>query len=87
MNQPSDQHTSLGWLNALPIVAIAVLAVAAVVGFFSTNRLMPDESEPLIQDLPVIENVDKYLLVEDIEYLRALQKSDLFHESEGLPEP
>jgi hypothetical protein len=36
--------------------------------------------------LPVIENVDKYSEVGDVAYLRALENSGLFNETEGLPE-
>jgi hypothetical protein len=28
MNQPSDQHTNLGWLHVLPMIAIGALAIA-----------------------------------------------------------
>lgn len=78
---------------AAPIRRIAFFALAAgaliaagVVGYFSTTRWMHDQSEQLIRDLPLIENVDKYSEVEDIAFLRELEKSEMFNEVEGLPE-
>jgi hypothetical protein len=63
-----------------------VLAAAALVGYFSTNRWISDPSEALIRDLPVIENVDKYAEAEDIAFLRELERSELFNDSDRLPE-
>jgi anti-sigma factor RsiW len=67
-------------------VAAGALLWAGLVGYWSTTRWVPDESEELIRDLPVIENVYRYSEVEDVAYLRALESSELFNENEGVPE-
>ncbi len=66
--------------------SVCALVAAALIGYLSTNRWIPDRSEALIRDLPVIENVDKYAEVEDIAFLRALEKSEMFNDSDRLPE-
>lgn len=66
--------------------SVCALVAAALVGYLSTNRWIPDRSEALIRDLPVIENVDKYAEVEDIAFLRALERSEMFNDSDRLPE-
>lgn len=65
---------------------VVALGAAGLVGYFSTTRWIPDPAEQLIRDLPLIENVDKYSEVDDIAFLRALEKSELFNEIEGIPE-
>jgi anti-sigma factor RsiW len=79
------------WLARIPkeplrrggIVAVwaAGLALAAVAGFLVTNRMMPDPSQELLKNLPVIEKLDLYSNVETIDFLRELDKrSVVFHE-------
>jgi len=58
----------------------AGLVLAAVVGFSIANRWVPDESRMLIENLPVIQNLDMYTEVENTEFLRELQASGLFDE-------
>jgi len=50
------------------------LSLAGVAGFFVANRLIPDPSEQLLRDLPVIEKLDLYSNVESIDFLRELDK-------------
>jgi anti-sigma factor RsiW len=50
------------------------LAVAAVLGFAITNKLIPDESQDLLQNLPVIEKLDMYSNVGSVEFLRELDQ-------------
>jgi len=51
----------------------AGLALAAVGGFFAANRAIPSESRMLVDELPVIENLDVYANAGSIEFLRELQ--------------
>ncbi len=53
---------------------VAGLALTAVAGFFTTNRLVPDRSEELLRNLPVIEKLDLYSNVESIDFVRELDK-------------
>ena len=56
------------------------MGLAAVVGYQTTNRLIPDESRLLVEELPVIQNLDNYREIGDIEFLRQLQTSHVFEE-------
>jgi anti-sigma factor RsiW len=86
-DEPSP-FLSTSWLERIPkeplrrgaIVAtwVAGLALAGVAGFFVTNRLIPDPSEQLLRNLPVIEKLDLYSNVESIEFLRELEKRGVF---------
>ena len=63
--------------GAIVVAWAAGLAVAAVFGFFVTNRLIPDPSEDLLRNLPVIQKLDSYSNAESIEFLRELDKRDV----------
>lgn len=56
----------------------AGLAALAYLGFQATNRWIPDPSRKLVDELPLIENLDHYREIGDIEFLNQLQKSGLF---------
>lgn len=60
--------------------AVGLLA-ACLLGFVGSLFLAPDPNRALARDLEVIENVDLYTEVGDLEYLRALEQSGLFDES------
>jgi anti-sigma factor RsiW len=75
---------STSWLERIPreplrrggiLATWAIgLSLAGVAGFFVANRLIPDPSEQLLRDLPVIEKLDLYSNVESIDFLRELDK-------------
>lgn len=56
------------------------ICLAAFAGFQITNRFIPDESRLLVEELPIIENLDNYREVGDVEFLRQLQSGHVFHE-------
>jgi hypothetical protein len=60
---------------------IVGLACSIFVGYLITNQWVPDESDPLIQDLSFIENLDTYTEVQSLEFLEELQKSGTFDET------
>jgi hypothetical protein len=51
---------------------MAGLIVCAVAGFLLTNRGIPQKAEILVNDLPVIEQLDLYEDVGDVEFLKEL---------------
>ena len=53
---------------------VSGLALAAILGFIVTNRLIPNPSDELLRNLPAIEKLDLYSNVESIEFLRELDK-------------
>jgi len=62
------------------LVGVAGIAAASVIGYFVGTAVWTSPDKQLIQDLPVIENVDAYLLAEDVEFLRSLDREGLFVE-------
>lgn len=72
------------WVPKLPkeqirrgaIVAAWVVGLALVsfAGFVITNRMIPNPTDALLRNLPVIEKLDLYSNVESIEFLRELDK-------------
>lgn len=58
------------------LISAGMMAVAAVAGFIAVMALGRRADEQLLRDLPVVENLDQYRAVEDIEFLRMLQSRD-----------
>lgn len=54
--------------------------VVAAVGFILVEQLFPDPNDQLIEDLPVVEKIDEYRYLDDIDFLRKLEESGLFSE-------
>ncbi len=54
------------------------MAAAAVAGFLLVAGLLSAPDRQLVEDLPVIENLDAYRHAESIEFLRALDHEGLF---------
>ena len=85
--QGSGAQRNPHWRRSLRIGAtlfawIGVVATACSLGFVAAYQWTPDETESLVRDLPVIENLDRYSDAGSIEYLRKLQESRLFDESD-----
>jgi anti-sigma factor RsiW len=56
----------------------AGICVAAAVGFRITNQWVPDESRLLVEELPIIENLDSYREIGDVEFLQQLRRTHVF---------
>ena len=54
------------------------LAVAAGVAFVAAALARPDPDRELLENLPVIENLDQYVQADDIDFLRLLHEQGLF---------
>ncbi len=63
-------------------VGAAGLVLAAGLGFLATNRWVPNESDRLVRDLPLIENLDLYTEIDNVEFLKELQQSGLFDDEQ-----
>ncbi len=61
-----------GWVGAC--------LAAAVVGYTLLDNHLSAPDRALLRDLPVIENVDLYMHVESVEFLRTLDREGLFVE-------
>lgn len=55
----------------LAVAAVGVVAV--LIGFLAANLFSPDPNRALLADLPLIQHIDAYAEVGDIEFLRKLQ--------------
>ena len=63
--------------QARAVLAASLLLVSLLAGFALTAAIWPDPNRELVRDLAIIENLDQYRYVEDVQYLRTLQASDL----------
>ncbi len=68
------------------LVVMGGLAAAALAGFVSVWLFWPNPNQQLLEDLPVLERLDQYRQVDDVEFLRKLDESGLFA-VEGTDEP
>lgn len=51
---------------------------AAAAGFLITAMLQPNPNRELLEDLPVLENLDRYREIDDVDFLRLLAAEGLF---------
>jgi anti-sigma factor RsiW len=56
----------------------ALALVAAVAAFMVVDNRLNSENRALVRDLPVIERVDEYSNIENVDFLKQLQKEGLF---------
>ena len=80
------------WLKRLPqgmIIAcwVATLAASVILGVVLSERWGDDESDRLIEELPLVKNLDVYTELENIDYLRELHKSGLFDDDPNFELP
>jgi anti-sigma factor RsiW len=67
------RQRSLAWLS---LVAVVLLSLAS--GYVVLHRRMTRGDRELLRDLPVIEHVDEYRNIDDIEFLKRLERENLF---------
>ena len=67
------------WIGG--IATVVAVVVAGFVGFRLIDRVTSAENDQLVRDLPVIENVELYRHVDDIEFLQQLEAAGIFEES------
>lgn len=58
------------------------LGISAWLGFQLTQSWIPNPNVVILQDLPVIENLDQYQEVGDIEFLKQLKQTTLFDDAQ-----
>ena len=82
-----QSRTGLLWTFA---IAGGSLLAAGLAGFLSVALLAPDPDRELIRDLPVLEKLDQYrqiddieLQIDDIELLRWISRAGLFVEEDS----
>lgn len=70
-----------GWRHV--VLGAMGLVAAGVIGWLGVQLVWPDPNRRLLEDLPVLEHLDQYQQVGDIEFLRRLQADGLFAEEES----
>lgn len=60
------------------LAATGVGLLSLVCGFVALHRYLTRDNRNLVRDLPVIEHVDEYRNIEDIEFLKQLERENLF---------
>ncbi|MBN2577780.1 MAG: hypothetical protein JXB10_02225 [Pirellulales bacterium] len=63
------------------LLAAGVILAAGVLGFLAMTALAPDANRRLLEDLPLLENLDQYRQAESLDFLRLLQERRLFTEA------
>jgi hypothetical protein len=69
------RRRQFGWL-----ALAAVVALSAGGAYWAIYQRLPTvrENQALVRDLPVIEHVDEYLKVGDVDFLKQLERQNLF---------
>lgn len=65
------------------LLGISGTVAAALAGYVAVAAWTPDPNRTLLEDLPVIEDLDEYRQIDDIEFLRLLHKEGLFTQEAG----
>jgi len=65
------------------LLGMSGAAAAALAGYLAAAAWTPDPNRVLLEDLPVIEDLDEYRQIDDIEFLRLLHKEGLFTQEAG----
>ena len=76
VEQSNRRRRTIGW-----IATITAVALAGFLGYRIVDRVSSTENDQLVRDLPVIENVELYRHIDDIEFLRQLNEEGLFDEA------
>jgi anti-sigma factor RsiW len=81
------KQSGVGWFRSAnwgrriyPVYWGLGLIVVATVAFSVSRFGIPDESQQLVEELPLIEEYNVYSDIVDVEFLQELQKSGLFDE-------
>jgi hypothetical protein len=60
------------------LLAAGLLAAVGLAGFLAVLTLLPDANRQLLHDLPLLENLDQYREIDDLDFLRLLARAKLF---------
>jgi len=67
------RRQNFAWLT---LVAVVLLSMAS--GYFVLHRRLTRADRKLVRDLPVIEHVDEYSNIDDLNFLKLLARENLF---------
>lgn len=90
MEQPFNLHDQWWYIHVTRLAAatawVGAMILCGWVAFQLTHSWIANPNEALLQDLPVIQNLDQYRDAGDIEFLKQLKKSDLFDDATEKPQ-
>ena len=78
IKQAEHKETRARWIKWL--VGAGSVAATFVIGYASIAHVLDRDNRQLVRDLPIIERVDMYRNVDNIEFLISLDDADLFGE-------
>ena len=64
--------------NLMWLAISGLVLVSATVGYLAIQRHLTREDRELVRDLPVIEHVDEYRTIENLDFLKQLAQENLF---------
>jgi anti-sigma factor RsiW len=67
----------------LRLLTAAGMLAAVVLGYFIGTRVWHDPNEVLLRDLPVVKEFELYYQVDNVDFLRMLEKDGLFVGGDG----
>jgi anti-sigma factor RsiW len=67
------RQRSLTWLALATLILLSMSA-----GYYISHRRVTRDDRILVRDLPVIEHVDEYRNIDDLDFLKALERENLF---------
>src|SRR5262245_43312913 len=67
------RQRSLAWLARAALVLVSIAG-----GYAVLHRRMTRADRNLVRDLPIIEHVDAYLNIDDVSFLKQLERENLF---------
>lgn len=65
------------------LLGVSATLLAALGGYLAVDAWTPDPNRTLLEDLPVIEDLDEFRQIDDLEFLRLLYKEGLFVQEGG----
>lgn len=71
---------------SIRVVAFCGLMLAAAVGFNSSFRQNSEPIDALLTELPLIQRLDEYQEIGDVQFLKVLSESRLFDEQNDAPQ-
>ena len=78
-----SQHAIIWSIRA---AAFFGLLFAATVGFNGTFKQSSEPIDELLTELPIIQRLDEYQEIGDVEFLKSLSESELFDERDKAPQ-
>ena len=71
--------------GSVAAVWLAAIALSGAIGFLATWQWYPNPNRQLLEELPVVKELDDYTEIESIDFLRALQDEGLFEGGNNVP--